>query len=407
MRRLRRRNPFDPAHAARPDIFRGREDEIGDVAEALSAASYGDPVEHILVTGERGIGKTSLLEICARIAQDDMPGTRTGFDFLVVSISLTGVTDMFQITQRVASAIRDELDRRKVANPGLRSVVQFLLNWEILGVHYHRPDSAVSDDQAMGLLVEQCVRIERTGHFQGILVIMDEADDPPASARLATWCKTFTERFGQAEGARLVLCLAGQVELTAKLRQDHQSALRLFRECTLPVLSRAECEQILRAGIALSNGSSDEKTELRDDAVALLTDLAEGYPYFLQVYARAAFKADRDNVLDGADVQAAQVGATEEIGQKFFRGIYDAVATSDNYRAVLRAMAPFGNRWVGRQEILKAAEGVSEANVNNALRKLRDGAVVELHPDRPGTYRLQTNAFAAWLSTRDAGSSTA
>ena len=104
MRRLRKRNPFDPAHAARPDIFRGREDEIGDVAEALSAASYGDPVEHILVTGERGIGKTSLLEICARIAQDDMPGTRTGFDFLVVSISLTGVTDLFQITQRVASA---------------------------------------------------------------------------------------------------------------------------------------------------------------------------------------------------------------------------------------------------------------------------------------------------------------
>lgn len=381
-------------------MFYGRTPEITAVARALSAAYYADPVTHILLTGERGIGKTSLLNYCERMARDDIPGERTDFDFLVVSVSLADLSDIFEITQRVADRLRGALDEKGAGNAGIRQIVDFLLNWEILGVHYHRPTGSVSGDQALSTLVDKFQEVERTGLFQGQFITIDEADAPPASAGLGTWCKDFSERLKRAEVHKTVLALAGQANLPDRLFESHKASLRLFDEVSLPVLSVDERREILRRGMRKAAAVMDDPIEMTPDAEDRLADLSEGYPYFLQTYAQKAFDAASGGQIDLECVEFSASRATEAIGRKFFDGIYSIAATSDNYRAVLRGMSRFGSNWMTRQEIVQAVDGVVlPDNVANALRKMKHTDALDAHPNRPGLYRLPTKAFAAWLST--------
>lgn len=371
------------------------------MAQSLSAAYHGDPVKHILLMGERGIGKSSLLQFCELMAADDLPGETTDFDFLVVSVSLAGVSDMFEITRRVADHLKLALDTRNVASPGLRAIVDFLLNWEILGVHYHRPETPVSHNQALGTLVDKLAEVERLGFFQGVFITFDEADAPPPDAGLATWLKDFTERLQRQKVAKLLMLVAGQPILRAHLYDNHQSVLRIFKSMTLTPLADLERREILRTGMRLANATANQPRDMTDDAEDLLSDLSEGYPFFLQTYAYAAFDQAGTGPVDAEAVETAFPAATRDIGADFFDGVYKSAATSDNYKAVLRAMADHGTDWLTRQQITKAAEPVSPDNVANALRKMKTSDALEAHPDKPGLYRLPTNAFAAWLKTLD------
>ncbi|MEO0939348.1 MAG: AAA family ATPase [Pseudomonadota bacterium] len=400
MKLVRFRNPFGPSDAADPALFSGRVAEMTAIARMLSAAYHSDPAQHLLVLGERGIGKTSLLRQCERMATDDLPGERTDFDFLVVSITLTGVTDMFDITQRTADGLRRALDRGKVGNPGLRQVVDFLLNWEILGVHYHRPAGAATHDQALSTLVDKIVEVERTGLFQGLFLSIDEADAPGAEVGLGPWCKDLCERLGQAGGRKTALALAGRSLLRNRLREGHGASLRLFDELELTVLSPDERRDIIDKGIRLANLSNDTPVTIAPKARDLIADLSEGYPYFLQTFAHAALEAAAGGgeiTLEHVVTSASQ--ATRDIGRKFFDGVFQEAATTENYRMVLYAMADAGNSWMTRKEITAAAApDVSPDNVSNALRKMKHTDALDIDPDRPGVYRLPTRAFASWLT---------
>ncbi|HET6481113.1 MAG TPA: AAA family ATPase [Actinoplanes sp.] len=75
------RNPYDYDNAVRrPELFAGRGNELDDLRYALGQGGVDSPVEYIAVHGERGAGKTSLLNMCQLLAEDR--------DYLVVRVDL-------------------------------------------------------------------------------------------------------------------------------------------------------------------------------------------------------------------------------------------------------------------------------------------------------------------------------
>lgn len=388
-------NPFLPGQAADPGMFEGRAAEIDVLAKALNQTRHGHG-SHAMVTGERGIGKTSLLSYLDRIARNDLPDTDTPFDFATLLTDLAGVSTHAGITRRVGVALERRLRAAAPMRDGVRQIWEFLSKWEILGVRYDKGDDQIDAEAAFDILVDKLAELERTGLFQGTLILLDEADDPPLDARLATWLKMMIERLDRNAVRKVMLVLAAQDSVRDKLFADHQSVLRNLQWVTLRALSDDGCHAALKAAMVRSAEKNGFQTGLAPDAADRIVALSDGYPHFLQQYGFSAFDHDTDNLIDVGDVAASAPAATMEIGAKFFAQSYRASIGSDDYRQVLHFVAQAGADWLTRKDIV-ARSGVREAIVNNALRRLVEIGFLERDSLRDGFYRIPTRAFAAWL----------
>ena len=93
-------NPYVPNGIAYPGMFIGRLDEIEAIEQALFQAKNGSP-QHLLIQGERGIGKSSLVNYADWIAKGDIPIDDWAFNFLTVSTDLAGIRTQGAIVKQI------------------------------------------------------------------------------------------------------------------------------------------------------------------------------------------------------------------------------------------------------------------------------------------------------------------
>ncbi len=392
-------NPFVPDKTADPHRFEGRKPELEMMVKALNQTRHGSPT-HLMIIGERGIGKSSLLGYGEKLARDGIAENKLGFSFLTLPTDLAGVTTHQDITRRIGRRLKECLRPHRAAQDGLHQIFDFLSRWEALGVSYDRSEAELDPDEALDELIDQLVQVERTGKFQGVCILMDEADDPPVSARLSTWCKSLCERLEIQGSSKVMLALAGQDILRDKLNEDHESGLRLFRPVTLKTLAAEERVEAIEAGLEFGNETADQETTASEEAIRMLADLSDGYPHFLQHYCYTAFEHDSDGIIDVDDVSACRDRAISEIGEKFFRQRFVSQIGSEDYRRLLYFVAPRGAEDWTRKEVVEGS-GISERVVDNALRSLTESGFLTKNPALKGVYRLQSNALAAWLQVID------
>ena len=61
-------NPFRPNSPVNPGMFQGRQTEVAAIGKALFQTRHGNP-QHILIEGERGLGKSSLMLMLSFMAK--------------------------------------------------------------------------------------------------------------------------------------------------------------------------------------------------------------------------------------------------------------------------------------------------------------------------------------------------
>jgi len=393
-----RLNPFIPGKVATPRLFVGRTEAIEDITQGLNSTSLG-AAHHLLVIGERGIGKTSLMERVAELA------TAEKMNFIPVHVDLSEIDSSVGITRRVARRLRDELHDRKPTLKSVQAIWEFLTRWEALGVKYDRSEAELDADALLNTLLDKLVELERSGLYHGVLLLIDEADAPAASAGLGTWCKTVSERLSRARAKRFMLILAGREELSALLYQSHKSAPRLFQKVVLGVLSDDQMDEVVAHGLELANERNEEAVKIDSDAMAEIRQLSEGYPYFVQQYAFSSFRANSDTVISLDDVKEGLFGprgAVAEIGGNFFLESFRSGASTEEYQQVLRYVAD-QDGWTVRKDIITNT-GLPEKTVGNALASLKKAELVE-SGSRRGFYRVPTVALRLWLQSREASTS--
>jgi hypothetical protein len=156
--------------------------------------------------------------------------------------------------------------------------------------------------------------------FDGILVLIDEADHASRLLSLGSFFKLLTERLQRRGCTRVAFGLAGLPELRTVLADSHTSSLRLFEELILARLSTEDVQRVVDAGLKLANSMNPESTTITREARDHLAFYSEGYPHFIQQFAYSAFAADTDNVIDVTDVKFggfSKRGALELIGDRY------------------------------------------------------------------------------------------
>jgi len=102
-----RYNPFKPNSPVYQGMFAGRYDEILEIEKALFQTKNGNPV-NIMIVGERGIGKSSLLMVSRLLASEEINDIKN--NFLTVRIGLTGESSIMDLAYKIQLGIERELN---------------------------------------------------------------------------------------------------------------------------------------------------------------------------------------------------------------------------------------------------------------------------------------------------------
>jgi AAA ATPase domain len=248
-------NPFKPNSPVNPGMFVGRVDEIDRLETHLVQTRAGNP-SNFMVTGERGIGKSSLLNYFKWVAEGSVDfggGNGERMKFLVLDTDLDNTTSQLGLIRKFELALRKTLDKSEPARRFLKNAWQFLERVEAAGVTFGRAveqtDDALIFDEFVYSLADTAQRVcenEAEGLFSarydGVLILIDEADSASRQLGLGTFCKLLSERLERRGCRRVMVGLAGLDNLRSVLTQSHSSAPRLFDEIRIGRLSDDEVQ---------------------------------------------------------------------------------------------------------------------------------------------------------------------
>lgn len=406
-----RNNPFRPNSPVNPGMFVGRLDEITSLERSLLQTRTESPC-HFMITGERGIGKTSLLLYLRYLATGEIPLGDEKLNFLVVDLDVDNRTTQRGLVERITVQLDRLLGQSEPAKRFLKDAWAFLQRIRIMdsGIDRHaqegQQEEVLLDEFASSLATvgERLCRGDGDGNVfnarhDGILLLIDEADNSSPELGLGSFLKLLLERLQRKRCNRVLVGLAGLPELRNRLYASHPSSVRIFQELPLGRLTDAEVGHVIDICLERANRENEEKTTIAEDAKNTLVALSEGFPHFIQQFGFSAFGADTDGTISKQDVKLSAFGkggALETIGDRYYRHDFYNKIQQDSYRQVLRIMADDLDGWVSRAKIGSKFKG-KPSTLNNAIKALRDRHIIWSKEGEKGVYRLQHKGFALWI----------
>jgi AAA ATPase domain len=400
-------------------MFVGRLTEVERLESQLIQTRAGHPT-HFMLTGERGIGKTSLLNYFKWVAEGKVRIGDVDDDervkLLVIDVDIDQSTTQLGLIRKIELSISRQLAKSEPGRHFLKEAWTFLQRIEAKGIRIGAAPSEVELDEVvfeefsytLKDIADRITSPESDGLFgavyEGIVLLIDEADNASKALHLGTFLKLLHERLERRGCACLMTGLAGLPELRATLRMDHPSAVRMFEEVPLARLSDSEVNSVIDRCLERAEIDNDLRTSIKTEARDMLVSLSEGYPHFIQQFGYSAFNSDEDDVISAEDVRKGAFGkrgALEHIGDRYYRDDFYNKIQEERYRQVLRIMADKLDGWVTKQEIRERFKGTT-ANLDNAIKALRDRKIILIKEGERGVYRLQHKGFALWIKLNTA-----
>jgi hypothetical protein len=393
-------------------MFAGRTAEVKQFEQALFQTRAGQP-KHFMITGERGIGKTSLLIFLKFMAEGAIPLNETTFNFLVIETDIDSSTSPLGLVNKIELGLRNKLGETEPSRKFFQDAWGFLQKVEAFGVNLGGVKDAINPEIlqesfafSLAKTVSRLTETDETrkifsSTYDGVLILIDESDNASKSLSLGSFMKLLLERLQRNNCNNLMVTLAGLPDLRDILRDSHQSSLRLFDEIALGPLLDGEVNFVLNCGLKKANTENTTPTQITEEARVFLARLSQGYPHFVQQFGYSSFDHDSDYLIDMNDAISGAFnkkprGAIELIGDRYYHSDFYKKIQKDSYRQVLRIMANELDDWVTKKEIRKQFKGKG-STLNNAIRALLDRHIIFPKEGERGIYRLQHRAFALWI----------
>ena len=328
------RNPYSPGAGTPPPALVGRDDELRSFEIAVQRLTLARPARSVMLTGLRGVGKTVLLNQFGRMAKSNS-WTHQHLE-ATEDIAFPGAASTLVRKAILQLSARQRLaDRTRRALGALKS---FQLRWSIpeAGIAFEAEpfpglaDSGDLDDDLADLFVE--IAVLARDQDSGVLFTIDELQyisQQDFSALILG-----LHRISQ-EVLPLMVVGAGLPSLPGLAGEAKSYAERLFQYTAIGSLPAAA------ASDALQSPAQDEGVRWSADALNLVVDRSEGYPYFLQEFGKRSWDAATGpQVIQAEDVEEAIPVAIDELDSGFFAARFDR--TTPVEREYLSAMASFG-----------------------------------------------------------------
>jgi Cdc6-like AAA superfamily ATPase len=364
--RVRLRNSFTPTQpVADPRMFAGRRDLLGHLIRAVE-----DQRSHIVIYGDRGAGKTSLLRMLSRAA--------TEAKYIVVYFSCGATSDFGETFRAVATEI-----------PLL----------------YHSAISPISSHPAVGTSLSDLLgpgkltpRVfgDAAAKLVGtrILVVLDEFDRAESAdfrRDVAELIKTLSD-----VSARVQLVIAGVAGDLVDLMEHIPSIRRSLAAIRVPAMSDLEVTDLIENGSKMSGVKFDPR------AIDLVVSAAGGSPYLTNLICHVAGMRALDAGRVRVEVEDI-VQALEEVIDDFRRRLPQQLALHLDQAAQGIGVGAGGAENGAVSETAKAERngGRPLSNVSGrVLEKLKKEGALEAA--NPAAYALMLDSVTPYLQLKSA-----
>lgn len=284
---------FDGAPIDEEDLFAGRQTEVRKILETVFARS-----KHVVLFGERGVGKTSLSNIFWKRFNT------TVRSFIVARVQAGPYDDFSSLWIRAL----EELHAAGVAT-GKPEYVRFETDFETITPSHVRRELQKCTPNALPII---------------IIDEYNEIIDQDAKRLTANLIKEFYDFSVTA-----TVILVGVAENTSELIEDHASIDRALVQIPLSRMSHSELKEIIRKreGRTVMNFSAD--------AMWTIIALSRGLPYFTQTLSKhAALHAidEKRLTVSNDDVEASLDRFIEDTERSFREAYREATRSNqDNF----------------------------------------------------------------------------
>ena len=329
------RNPFSPGAGAPPPELAGRTAIRKDVNIRLQRLRIGRPAKSLMMIGLRGVGKTVLLDQIRREAEEsgiqpiriEAPEDRSLPAILAPSLRLA----LLHLSKKEAA--------KELAIRGLRALAGFASKLKVtfrdieVGLDYE-PEPGLADngdlEQDLTALLQQSgIAAQAAG--TALVMFIDELQyvrEPQMSALISSLHRCSQERLP------VTVVGAGLPQLRGRMGEAKSYAERLFDFQEIGPLDPSDSRE------AIVRPIQNEGADIEPDAVDLIIQMTQGYPYFLQEWGNRAWDLAARSPIEKQDVANASDEAIAALDESFFRVRFDRLTPSE--KRYLRAMAELG-----------------------------------------------------------------
>ena len=297
-------NPFKPGRGILPPLLVGRDTELGAADEALAQLTEGrSPSEDLLFYGPRGNGKTTLLLEIARRARER--GLRVE---ALSRAALAGVEKLVRLLQERTGQLQGQVTGVQIAGVGATGI-----------------PAAPTEDFAH--LFTSWINAEPA---RPLVIVLDEVQTLPPEVGQSLFDAVQSAKSGAAP---FLVLAAGTPDAPRRLLQSGTYNERGFKFLRVGRLARQDTHA------ALSEPARNAGRQIEEDALALLAEESQDYPFFVQLLGSAAWEAATP--ADSEIARATAERGLTEFGtqvEEFYERRYQE-AEARRVRRVLRPLA--------------------------------------------------------------------
>jgi len=329
------RNPYAPGAGSPPPELAGRSIIRKDVSIRLNRLRLGRSTKSVMLVGLRGVGKTVLLDQMRRDAEAE--GINT---VRIEAPEHRSLPAMLAPSLRIALIHLSKKEAAKdAAIRGLRALAGFAGKLKVtyadieVGIDYD-PEPGLADNGDLegdlsALLQQLGVAAKAAG--TAVVLFIDEiqyVEEPQMAALISALHRCSQEQLP------VTVVGAGLPQLRGRMGEAKSYAERLFDFPEIGPLSPPDAKD------AIVRPAENEGVEIEAQAVDLIIEKTEGYPYFLQEWGKHTWDIASSSPISREDVLNASDEAVAALDESFFRVRFDRLTPTE--KKYLRAMAELG-----------------------------------------------------------------
>lgn len=356
-------NPFKPGSGLRPPALEGRTRQLEEFELLVARSQRHNYDRGMMLSGLRGVGKTTLLNSLAEYAE--------GQGWLTIGIEArpndAGVAAVrARLGSELAVGLR-RFSRKRRLQKAFDRLIGLARGFSVgvgvgpatVEVSYDGPAAASGDlDLDLEELVE-AISTEMGKHDTAFGLFIDEMQD--LDPDLLGALLAVQHRASQRQWPFFVIG-AGLPNLPAVLADTRSYAERQFSYSTIGPLSPSDAADALTIPVIRFGGT------FTPQALSIVVEASGGYPYFLQEFGKEIWNVAATSTFDTDDAYLAVEEGRRALDSGFFPSRW--TRATDRERRYLRAMARTGDP-TPRSGRVAAEMGAT----TTAVSDIRDSAI--------------------------------
>ena len=370
-------SPFRPGQPVPIEFFIGRIREVERLRGMVKASSEGK-FRIGFVSGERGIGKSSLASFVRHLSEHES-------QVAGCHVFLGGVEDLNEMLRRTF----DRLLKESMDKPWHEQIRNFFGNHvRQVGLFGVTLELNLQDSDWSTLAHDFVPTVRRLlneikNQKRALFLILDDINGLEGSEVFANWLKSTVDEISTSQ-QKMPLCIlvVGLEERRQELVSKQPSLARVFELIDIAPWSDDEAMDFYRKSFDAVSARVAPADMLQ------LVRFTGGLPVLAHEIGNAVWRTARGLEIDSREVRDGILTAAEVIGRKLLEPQVFSAIRSERYRSILRKMSGEPRTHFRRSELLDRLTGEEKNVMDNFLRRMKRLGALETDPEVKGGYRF-------------------